>query len=671
MAYKKAASKTKASIEKHRAIADRILNQAMQQLTTSRQFKRQRFQQISENENLYLGVIEKSIKNPYNECFPFMAGFVDHLKSRIDDDSALSFTHTAEADLKRVRKIQAFWDMESENPDPKAMWGTKHRHAKTNAVFSGVAIYKYYSEKNPDYKSCLEVISHYDFHCEPRGGALLENHLFCGQDNIYKNTDDLEDSEYYDKEQVTKLVTGFKNNEYKDTIDTEDNRDNRYRALNQDPQVNSYVGQGTVKLVEWYTTFKGKRYYILFSEAASTWIRCVPLNEMFPDELYPYIAWHTNEDPDVFWSKAPCDDARPVARIINTMVNQELYNRQKRNYGQRGYDAEMFPNVAALADWRPDGLVPVDTKLGTRSIGSGVYEFKVGDLNGTLDLVNWLEGFTGKQMGNTPSSMGSAEKDKKVGVFYGEIEQVDKLINVKNVSYRTALSQLGLRFKQGLEHNLDRAVSVKMMGAKGIEWEELSPEELETNKEIRILPKGGVSEMQLERAKNKEKAATLKEVQTVNPEWKDRMLLTLNGFDNEDIKDAFSIQTFAEKELMSEAAQAEQDIVEGKTPAINRGATPAFLQHIKDFAVNTNDLTTEQFDKLMEYMNAHIDIAIENVSRNINEMLTQKAKTAISTSYPQGGNGGQARPGQGIINTNVASRIPTENIGSTSEVPIA
>ena len=79
---------------------------------------------------------------------------------------------------------------------------------------------------------------------------------------------------------------------------------------------------------------------------------------------------------DVFWSKAPADDARPLARIINTMINQELYNRQKRNYGQRIYDPSMFPNVAALADWRPDGLIPANTKNGERSVSSGLDELR-------------------------------------------------------------------------------------------------------------------------------------------------------------------------------------------------------------------------------------------------------------------------------------------------------
>lgn len=627
-------------------VADRITEQAYMQLQTSRQFKRSRLDVIKENENLYHGVVEKSIRNPFNECFPFMAGYIDHLRSKIDDDSNLLYVHQAEADLKKAQKINAFYEMESRSVEPGASWELKHRHAKFNALFSGVAIYKYYADNYMGYRSCLEVISHYDFHCEPRGGAILENHLFCGQDNIFKNKEDVLDSEIYDKTQAQLVVSKYQDNGYKDNDDFDYIRNNRYHALNQNPQAENYVGQHSIKFVEWYTTYKGKRYYVLFNENTKVWVRCCLLTELFPDNLFPYITWHTNEDPDVFWSKAPADDARPVAKIINTMINQELYNRQKRNYGQRAYDVDMFPNVASLADWRPDGLVPVDTKGGSRRIDSGVFEFKVGDLNGTLDLVTWLDQFTGQQTGNTPSAQGVSDNDKKVGVFQGEIEQTERLIGVKNKSYRNALSRLGLLFKQGLEHNLTTEVAIKVMGGKGIEWDKLTPEDLKTERALTIQPVGGVSEIALKRAQDQEKKATVAALAAVNPQWKDRQMLLLSGFTEEDVKDAFSTDTFAQKELMSEAAQAEKDIVEGKNPPLNRGADANFMQHIIDFATNTEKLPLDTYQRLMDYAMAHTDIAVENQMRNAKEMVRKRQMDmmAMQGAMPQKPGVGSPQP---------------------------
>ncbi len=623
MAYDQPTTSPATSIDK--VLADKITQQAAMQLMTSRQFKRTRMGQIKENEDLYHGLIEKTIRNPYNECFPFMAGFIDHYRAKIDDDSNLLYSYQDESDLKRAQKTNAFYDRESKSIETNASWNLKHRGAKINALFSGVAIYKYYAESVPEYRSCLEVISHYDFHNEPRGGAMIENHLFCGQDNLFKNKEDILASTYYNQEQAKLLVAKYAENGYKDNDDYDSQRNNRYVALGQDPRTNNYVGQGTVKLVEWYTTYGGKRYYVLFNEHTQIWLRCCLLTDLFPDNYWPYITWQTNEDLDVFWSKAPADDARPVAKIINTMINQELYNRQKRNYGQRGYDAEMFPNVAALADWRPDGLVPVDTKGGNRQISQGVYEFKVGDLNGTLDLVTWLEGFTGKQLGYTSSAAGQSENDKKVGVFQGEIQQVEQLIGVKNKSYRDALSRIGLLFKQGCDHNLKKEVAIKIMGASGVEWDTIGPEDMKTTRPLTIEPVGGTSELALKRAEDNDKLVALQDPNLgVNPQWKARQMLLIKGFTEEDIKDAFSNDTFAEKELLAEAAEAEKLIVEGQIPKLNRGADSNFMQHIVDFATDTEDLTDDQYKNLMQYAMAHTDIAVENEARNIKDMIRQK-----------------------------------------------
>lgn len=638
-------------------LAGKILTQSLQQLSASRRNKRQRFEEIKENENLYLGVIEKSIRNPFNECFPFMAGYVDHLKANIEDDSMLSFTHDAEADYKKAQKIQGMYDRTAKSPLPNDSWGLKHRYAKMNALFSGRAIYKYFADSDPAYCSYLKAISHWDFHNEPRGGGQLENHLFCGEDSIFRQAEELKLGTQYDTAQVAKLLTSAEQNGWKDSRDWEADRNNRAKALGQNPESNNYVGQYVVKLVDWFTTYAGKRYYVLFNEAASTWIRCEPLTDLFPDGYWPYASWATNEDPDVFWSKAPADDARPIAHIVNQMINQELYNREKRNYGQRAYDPEMFPNVAALANWRPDGLVPFDSKGGQRQVAQGLYEFTVGDLTGTLDLVTWLDSYAGRKLGNTASVEGDAAPTKQATVFMGELQQTDKLIGIKNKSYFDCLSWLGLLFKQGLEHNLTTEIAVKVMGGKGAEWVQLTPADTKTESPLIIIPSGGASEQALERAKNQAKLGTLELLQVVNPEWKERQMLLASGFDEADVKDAFSQDSYADRELLSEAAEAERQIVQGEKPKLNRGATAAFMQHIIDFATNTDGLSQKTYKALMDYATAHAEIAAENMMRSAREMIAARAKQFLSTgTNPPAGS--MPTPG-GMMPTNGGGPTPT------------
>jgi len=604
-------------------LANKITRQAVQQLQTSRVHKRARLAEIQENENLYHGIAEKTIHNPFNECFPFMSGYIDHLRSKIDDDSNLLYAHEGEADLKKAQKIQAIYDKVSKSIDANDSWDLKHRFAKYNAMFAGYAVYHYYAESAPEYRSNLDVISHYDFYFEPRGGAIIENHLFCGIDNNFKTKEELNTAEHFDKTQVAQLIADYDKNDRKDNDDYDAIRNNRYRALKQDPVTNNYVGQTVIKLVQGYTTYEGKRYYVLFNEATEIWVRCCLLTEMFPDNLWPFATWQTNEDGDLLMCKAPADDARPIAKIINVMLNQELYNRQKQNYGETHYDVEMYPNVKALIDSRPDKYVPVNLPNG-KKLQDGVWKVPVGPLTATLDFVTWLDQFAGKQTGNTPSAQGASEKNKKVGVFEGEIQQTERLIGVKNKSFRDCLSRLGLLFKQGLDHNLTKPTAVKIMGAKGVEWDKIGPEDLKTEHPLSIQPVGGTSELQLKEAEKMRKKEALLGTTTVNPQWKDREILLISGYTEDQVKDAFSMDSFAQKELMSEAAQAEKDIIEGKEVKLNRGADSNFMQHIIDFATNADDLTDEQYAALMEYAIAHTDIAVENEARNIKEMIRKK-----------------------------------------------
>jgi uncharacterized protein YueI len=145
-----------------------------------------------------------------------------------------------------------------------------------------------------------------------------------------------------------------------------------------------------------------------------------------------------------------------------------------------------------------------------------------------------------------------------------------------------------------------------------------------------------MSEQTLKRAQDLEKKAALLDpsMQAVNPQWKARQILLLSNFNEEDIKDAFSPDTFAQKELLSEAAEAEKMILEGKKPKINRGADSNYMQHIIDFATNTETLSDEQYKKLMDFAMAHTDIAIENEARNIKEMIRQKRLEAMATATP-------------------------------------
>lgn len=621
-------------------LADDIALTAKTQLRTSRRYKTQRMKQIGESEDLYFGVVKKQARNPFNESFPFMSGFVDGLMGKLDDLPQVEISPTDEADYNSAKKYQSLLDQQINSVLPEASWAKKDRWCRKMAMFSGVGVYCLYGESvEGQFKLHFEVKDYYDFHCEPGGGGDLEEHLFCGEENIFKTKSDLLDGiagGYYEESQVMKLLTTGVSSSAKPTEDEEGLRLNRHRGMGLDPQANNYVGQDIFKFCQWYLKYNGIRWYCLFEESTGTWIRVKALQEIFPatahtgDALYPYVAWHTHEDARVFWSKAPCDDARPIATTINRLLNQELYNREKKNMGQRAYDPEMYHDLESLMDTRPDGLTPFDSKGGVRRASDGIYTFEVGELNGTLELVSFIDGFTSQKTGTQTKSQNEKPADQKVGVFFGELKQIEERVSLYNKSFREAWAQLGYRFVQAVDDNVTQDIAIQMMGADGLEWGKFTVKDKQRNRDFNIKIKGGNAELQEELAKNARKMEGLPKILTANPRWKDTELLKSLGYNDDAIKDAFSPLSPASKALMSEAKKAVDDISRGRPVRINYSANTAFGQKLVDSALEIDNLDIQ--NKIYDYVMAHAQIIAENEARNALKMISEKRLTAFNAS---------------------------------------
>lgn len=620
-------------------LADDIAYTAKLQLQTSRQFKTQRLKQIEESEDLYFGVVKKTLKNPFNDSFPFMPGFVDTIVSKLDEAPSVELEHNDEGDYKYAKKYEAFLSQEMQSPLPNAQWGLKDRWCRKMAIFSGVGVYSVNAEvtENEDFVLDFRVFDYYDFHCEPAGGGDLESHLFCGNENIFLTKEALKEGARdakYDALQVQDLLSFGKKDEYKEQDVESYKRYNRHRALALDPESNNYTGQEIFKFVQWYLTYQGVRWYVLFEENTGKWIRIKPLRDILPivpqlgESLWPYVAWHTHEEASVFWSKAPADDARPIAKNMNRLLNQELYNREKRNMGQRAYDPEIYYDAESLADWRPDGLVPFDSKGGSIPASNGIYEFKTGDLTGTVDFVQFLDGFAGQKTGVTPGTQGKAPADQKVGIFYGELQQVEARMGLLNRSYKEAWQGIVYRSIMLMDKYITKPISIKMYGSEGAEWAELTPEDKQRKRDFGIKIKGGQDELQETLQKNARKAQALGTVQTVNPRWKDVEALRAGGYSDEELKDAFNNLPIASQELIAEAKQALDEITNGKQPKLNPGANMAFIQRIIDEADEADD--DQLAIKFYDYATAHAEIVAENEARNLKAVMLNKQMGAMA-----------------------------------------
>jgi len=612
---------------KTQAFNDNLTRIAFQQLLTSTNFKRERMKQIQNYEEMYAGKIPKKLRQQFNVPIPILAGMVDTLLANFDEDIVINFDYQDPADKPRAEKIQACWDAEKISPKLTARWDYKNRMAKKQAIFSGRGILKYYTYSDPKYHSCLEVVDYKYFHCQPHGGGLLEKHLFAGQEAVNRTIEQLQSS-VYDQEQVKKLLQNSKSKEYLDRVNSETNNQNaRFRALGMDVESNNYVGTAIYQLCEWVLTYNSKRYYVLFDPWTITWVRVSELTELRPDNTLPWKSFATHEDPMVFWSKSFCDDMYPIADSVMTMFNQELTNREKLNFNARLYDTDMFPDVQKLdsAQYRPDALVPVDTKGGTRRVDQGIYSFQTPVLTGTINLIDWIQGSAGKQIGVTELSQGQVDREKRVGVVFAEQKEINKRMGLQNKSYSEMWVEIGLDFIYGLELDMTEDIAVRILGEDGYEWDYLTKDDLKTKRALEISITGTNSQNNtgIMESENKVKAVemiikdpVLKA--TVNPTVITEIILREVGkFKDIQVTQLMDTETMGSEETNAKASEVIQDLIAGKEPEKYMLADLWFLKKINRFALKHEKKLNKEgkFNKFMAYINAHAQIAARNTAK--------------------------------------------------------
>lgn len=619
-----------------KAFADQAVQIARMQIMTSYEYKKPRLQQTNKFYALYDGKVPKKLRQLFNVPIPVFAGMIDTLNAQYDTGVFLEFSEGDAADYFKVNKLNGAWRNEVMNTSTTSKWDSKLRMARKHAIMTGRGIMEYNATSDPEYKSELTNILLKNFNFQPKGGLYLENHLFAGTEDIDKTRYELIEGAktgIYDKAQVVELLTLAGSSEYlpdsnQDTAD----KLARFKPLSLNPEIHSYVGQDVYKLAQQIIELDGQRYYILFHPWTNIWVRFEKWVDICSSDLMPWVTFATHEDDENFLSKGYGDDLYPAADAVVAMFNQELTNREKRNFGARAYDKDMFQDVRKLdeAMHRPDALVPADTKGGTRQIAQGIYEFKVGELGGTVNLIDWITGSLGRNTGATDLAMGGVQEvSKKASVTFAEQKSVSKRIGWGAQPFQDMMGDLGQRYIWGLKDHMPARMAIQVLGESGWDWDEITRMDLNTNKDINVLIRSTDQKQSENELKSKRRAEALGMVDpnTINPQWRNEQILRSVGeFDDDEIAQAQDVKTYNDRKSLSKASESIQLILRNQKPDIWGGATVAFMQKIVDFAEDKKATLKDKYVKLHEYAMAHREIVKANIDRKVAEQAVMQAQ---------------------------------------------
>jgi hypothetical protein len=655
-------------------LADEVLKHCVPIVANVNSYKQPRLNKIQLYRDLYAGKVKPKYRQPFNVVLPTFSGAMDTLMAGFNDDLSVELHEQEPADYIAVRKLDTLFQMELTSVAPNAKFPLKARQDRSNALFSGRGFMANYAVSDPEYKNCFEVFELEDAIFDPNGGGHWASHRYAGRQNLIRSESELK-SKAYDQAQVAELIRCASNGDHNPNFAGAEGQAQlgKFKAMGLSPESADYIGERLFKLVEMRITYKGAKYYIVFSPWYEKWVRFCPLKEIASAEIDPWVSWATHEDNKNFMSKSYADDLYGMADAVHTLVNQELTAREKANFRARGYDIEMFPDVAKLdqAQTRPDALVPVRVPAGKR-IEDGIFTFEVGQLSGTIDLVDWMQTTTGRDIGVTDVSMGGSQNvSKKATVVFAEQQNISKRLLLRSSSYTEAMGEVAKLFMQGCKDHLPAKKALKMLGSEGEGWEPvIRRADLDFYGDVDVKIVSSSIEMRNSQLKKEARLATYDKIianpvliAQVNPQAVTAELLR-SGAEHDDAEVAILMDTknYGSKDEVAYAHAAIQAVQNREKLETYYGATTLFMQIIHDFAVNNRGtLGDRKYQTLIQYAMAHAPIAQENMMRKAGQQAAAIAAGTPTEEQPaapaEGGIPG-AVPSPATQVHQVASQLP-------------
>lgn len=616
--------KTLTDIEKTEIVA-----QAIKEISFARRYKQGKISNWQKNEQMYYAKKVAATESRSNVELGKMQEHVHTIMSKIDDPLQFNYKKRKESQMKRVNRLNSLknWDSDRDN------WEIKDILAKKQAVIYGRAAFVYYADSvDAKYKPHLEPVDVYDLLVDPDGGGYdVEMMLFWGRYGVVKSKTELEallkaETRDFEKKALTDIIQGASNN----TESTQEETNKRIRMYGQNT-----IGQKALqsdeknKFWQWFTTYKGTRYVLTMQELAGRAIDICPLKEKFQSNLWPLWTYAAFMDLTEFWTPSFCDYVREIFMNQNVNINQMNDNAEQINKPMKVVNVTAIENLSELK-YRRDGIVKT---RGDYDANKAVQILTTPSINTPLLVYDKLEQIVEKSSGVTETEKGTADADGAVEIYKGNKKASSGRFGLFNKSYSFGYNRFALLYQWGVREHLLKKEAVEVIGPNGVETEEFSRKDIfRKNDDFRVM----VDSSNAEKLKDIEKQAAQVEmlseqaaqeatspVKIMNPKKAFEFKAKIVGFDEDQIKELMDVQDYANEELMSEAAEDIESIINGSQIAPNPEANNAYKQKIVDYMKDhQTDLTDSQWSTLVAYVTSLEQIVYANEARALMQFKT-------------------------------------------------
>lgn len=590
-----------------------LVTKALTEISTSRLHKQKRVKHWQKNEDMYYGKKVFTDTARANVDIGKMQGYVHTFMSKIDNPLTFKFKKRKEADLKSVKKVNALKDQDSNDDD----WNIKDIVGKKQMAMYGRAVFAYFaSSVDGEYKPNLEPVDVYDFLIDPKAGGLdIEKARFMGRFNVTLDRTQIEagiDKGYYIKKAAKELLKsgGQSTSAIGQTENTnKQNRETIEGGVSKESTTSP--DDDEFYFWEWFTTYKGDRYYMLMTDAGLC-IRAEKLETMFPKTTKfphgPWPFWTYAAYPDLteFWTPGPCDVVREIFTAQGLSINQMIDLAELIIDPMKVVNISKLVNKAHLKT-RPGGVI--ETKDNTRV--EDILQFvKFADIQTPKILYDTLDAISQSESGVTGGMRGLSEEDK-VSIYEGNQANAADRFGFVNKSYAQGYKRMSYLWLYGAQMNLKKKKAVDMIGGDGVEIVEITRKDLKGFAEFVPVVESSDAESMSDAKDRKQKfdfLAGLKGDHTYNQKKITEMQAALVGFTADDIREILDPETYGSQDLMSEAARDIEMLVLGKDVKPNLNANMAYMKKIIDWTKDHYEQMTPElvmaFDTYIQALDA-------------------------------------------------------------------
>lgn len=632
-----------------------IVSQVLEEISHARRYKQGRITSWQKNENLYYGKKKKTDESRSNIDLGQMQEHVHTLLSKIDNPLTFKFMKRKESQLKRVERLNSLKDFDAD----RDFWDFKDITGKKQMIIYGRAIYHYTASSEYGYQPHLDNVDVYDFLIDPdAGGVDLDRARYMGRYGVVKDRYDMEGDSRYLKDEVKELLQGHGNST--ETSQEELNKRNRTYANEHQTDQKNLTSKDKFVFWEWYTTYKGQRYYVLITESGGRAIRVVKLTDLFASGEWPFWTFAAYPDLTEFWTPSPCDYVREIIMAQAVAINQMYDNAERVNKPMRIVDTSAVQNLAELK-YRKDGYVKANGGMAANAVKI----METPSIETPLRVFDTLEGIKQAAGGVTAGAKGVEDTTGRATIYEGNQAAVADRFGLFNKSYSFGYKRFAQLWEHGVREHLSKKIAVDIVGPDGIEVQDISRRDIfRKHDEFAVMTEQSNAELAMSEQRKRNAgayySALLGQQGLVNQKVIVERLGEIAGEDPETIRQLLDVDQFGNAHVMSEAERDIEDIVDGKRVTPNRLANAAYKQRFVDYMMDhEEDMDEETAARMVQYVRSLDAIITSNTARQAREQARQEqaaaqaGTTGAARRPAQLRQPGPAQPLQDVIQQNV------------------